>query len=150
MSNWGSANHDAITMQQRTKEPEENLWTAVLTRAVQDVFTTSDWHATQAAIAWFKNQSRDFRSVCEFAGRNPQYVYTKIIPKINNREKFINTLKERRPYAKGMSPLIFKNKKGKKGRTKGTKNHLTGNAYYAARRVSINGKDYDSNNLSNV
>ena len=98
----------------------------------------------------FKNQSRDFRSVCEFAGRNPQYVYTKIIPKINNREKFINTLKERRPYAKGMSPLIFKNKKGKKGRTKGTKKHLTGNAYYAARRVSINGKDYDSNNLSNV
>ena len=26
MSSWGSANHDAITMQQRTKEPEENLW----------------------------------------------------------------------------------------------------------------------------
>ena len=23
MSSWGSANHDAITMQQRTKEPEE-------------------------------------------------------------------------------------------------------------------------------
>ena len=49
MSSWGSANHDAITMHQRTKEPEENLWTAVLTRAVQDVFSTSDWHATHTA-----------------------------------------------------------------------------------------------------
>ena len=93
MSSWGSANHDAITMQQRTKEPEENLWTAVLTRAAQDVFSTSDWQATQAAIAWFKSKSRDFRDVCELAGRNPQYVYSKIMPKINNREQYINTLK---------------------------------------------------------
>ena len=68
MSGWGSANHDAITMQQRTKEPEENLWTADLTRAAQDVFSTSDWQATQAAIAWFKSKSRDFRDVCELAG----------------------------------------------------------------------------------
>ena len=93
MSNWGSANHDAITMQQRTKEPEEHLWTAVLTRAAQDVFSTSDWLATQAAIAWFKSKSKDFRDVCELAGRNPQYVYSKVLPKINDREKYINTLK---------------------------------------------------------
>ena len=59
MSGWGSANHDAITMQQRTKAPEENLWTAVLTRAVQDVFSTSDWLATRGAIAWFKNNSKN-------------------------------------------------------------------------------------------
>ena len=127
-----SANHDAITMQQRTKEPEENLWTAVLTRAAQDVFTTSDWAATQAAIAWFKSKSRDFREVCELAGRNPQYVYSKILPKINDREKYINTLKERRPYAKGMSPLILRNRISRN------------------RNVNINGKEYASNNLSNV
>ena len=127
MSSWGSANHDAITMQQRTKEPEENLWTAVLTRAAQDVFNTSDWQANQAAIAWFKSKSRDFREVCELAGRNPQYVYSKILPKINNREQYINTLnlKKRRPYAKGMSPLIL-------------------------RKVKINGSKYNSENLSNV
>ena len=125
MSKLGSANHDAITIQQRTKEPEENLWTAVLTRAAQDVFSTSDWQATQAAIAWFKSKSRDFREVCELAGRNPQYVYSKILPKINDREKYINTLKERRPYAQGASSLIL-------------------------RKVNIDGQEYDSNHLSNM
>ena len=146
MSSWRSANHDAITMQQRTKEPEEHLWTAVLTRAVQDVFSTSDWLATRAAIAWFKNKSKDFRDVCELAGRNPQYVYIKIISKLKNREQYIDTLKERRPYAKGMSPLILKNRKGKRGRTKGTRIPKW-NLY---RKVRLNGKEYDSNHLSNV
>ena len=146
MTSWSSANHDAITMQQRTKEPEENLWTAVLTRAVQDVFSTSDWLATRAAIAWFKNKRKDFRDVCELAGRNPQYVYSKIRPKINDREKYINTLKERRPYAKGMSPLILRNRNKKRGRIKGTKIPK----WDLQRKVNINGKEYASNNLSNV
>ena len=146
MSSWGSANHDAITMQQRTKEPEEQLWTAVLTRAVQDVFSTSDWLATRAAIAWFKNRSKDFKDVCELAGRNPNYVYSKMISKINHREEYIDTLKERRPYAKGLSPLIKRNEKGKRGRTKGT----IIPKWNLQRKVIIDGKEYDSNHLSNV
>ena len=146
MSGWGSANHDAITMTQRTKEPEENLWTAVLTRAVQDVFSTSDWLATRGAIAWFKSNNKDFKEVCELAGRNPQYVYTKIISKIQNREKYINTLKERRPYAKGRSPLILRNREGKRGRTKGTKIPK----WNLTRKVELDGKEYTSNHLSNV
>ena len=146
MSGWQSANRDAVTIFQRTKTPEESLWTAVLTRAAQDVFSTSDWLATQAAIAWFKSKSKDFRDVCELAGRNPQYVYSKVLPKINDREKYIDTLKERRPYAKGMSPLILKNKKGKRGRTKGTKIPK----WNLQRKVNINGNEYNSNHLSNV
>ena len=146
MRGWGSANHDAITMAQRTKEPEEQLWTAVLTRAVQDVFSTSDWLATRGAIAWFKNKGKDFKDVCELAGRNPQYVYAKMISKINQREKYIDTLKERRPYAKGMSPLILRNQKGKKGRTKGT----TIPKWNLQRMGNINGSEYDSSHLSNV
>jgi hypothetical protein len=146
MSGWGSANHDAITMFERSKTAQQHLWTAVLTRAVQDVFVTSDWHATQAAIAWFKSRGQDFRDVCELAGRNPKYVYEKMIAKINNREKYINTLKERRPYAKGMSPLILRNRKGKRGRTKGTKIPK----WDLHRKVDINGKEYCSTNLSNV
>ena len=146
MSTWQSANHDAITMQQRTKEPEENLWTAVLTRAAQDVFSSSDWQATQSAIAWFKSKSKDFREVCELAGRNPQYVYTKIISKISNREQYINTFQERRPYAAGMSPLILRNKKGKRGRTKGTKIPK----WNLHKKVHIDGKEYTSSNLSNM
>mgnify|MGYP003142063101 CR=1 FL=1 len=125
MSRSGSANHDAITMQQRTKEPEENLWTAVLTRAVQDIFSTNDERAAQAAISWFKSKSRDFRNVCDLAGRNPQYVYTKIMPKIQDREKYMGKLKERRPYAQGASSLIL-------------------------RKVNIDGQEYDSNHLSNM
>ena len=146
MSGWGSANHDALTMQQRTKEPEEQLWSAVLTRAVQDVFSTSDWLATRGAIAWFKNRSKDFKDVCELAGRNPQYVYSKMISKINHREEYIDTLKERRPYAKGMSPLILRNKKGKRGRTKGTQIPK----WNLHRKVTLDGKEYDSNHMSNV
>ena len=146
MSSWGSANHDAITMHQRTKTPEECLWTAVLTRAVQDVFTTSDWMATRAAIGWFKNKSKDFKDVCELAGRNADYVYTKILPKIMDREKYIDRFKERRPYAKGKSPLILRNRTGKRGRTKGTKIPK----WNLERKVFINGTEYDSNHLSNV
>ena len=146
MSGWGSANHDALTMQQRTKEPEEQLWSAVLTRAEQDVFSTSDWLATRGAIAWFKNRSKDFKDVWELAGRNPQYVYSKMISKINHREEYIDTLKERRPFAIGMSPLILRKKKGKRGRTKGTKIPKW-NLY---RKVNFNGKEYASDNLSNL
>jgi hypothetical protein len=146
MSGWRSANHDAITMQQRTKVPEECLWTAVLTRAVQDVFTTSDWQATRGAIAWFKSKSKDFREVCELAGRNPDYVYSKMISKINSRETYIDTFKERRPYAKGMSPLILRNRGGRRGRTKGTKIPK----WHLSRKVNLDGKEYSSNNLSNV
>ena len=146
MSGWGPANHDAITQFQRVKKPEEQLWVAVLTRAVQDVFSSSDWHATQTAIAWFKSKSKDFSDVCELAGRTPQYVYTKIIPKITKREKYIDTFKERRSYAKGMSPLILKNKKGKRGRTKGTKIPK----WNLHRKVNIDGKEYTSSNLSNM
>ena len=146
MSRWGSANRDAVTIFQRTKGPEESLWTAVLTRAVQDVFTTTDWHATHTAIAWFKNKSKDFKDVCELAGRNPQYVQDKMLPKIQNREQYINTLTERRPYAKGMSPLILRNQAGKRGRTKGTKIPK----WNLQRKVIIDGKKYNSHYLSNV
>ena len=146
MRSWGSANHDAITMFRRAKEPEESLWTAVLTRAVQDVFSTTDWHATHTAIAWFKNKSKDFKDVCELAGRNPHYVHQKMLPKIKHREKYINTLTERRPYAKGMSPLILRNRAGRRGRTKGTKIPK----WNLPRKVNIDGKEYNSNQLSNM
>ena len=146
MSSWGSANHDAISMFHRVKTPEEHLWTAVLTRAVQDVFVTSDWYATRAAIAWFKNQGQDYKEVCELAGRNPKYVYAKMISKINNRENYINTFTERRPYAKGKSPLILRNQQGKRGRTKGTKIPK----WDLHRKVIIDGKKYNSHYLSNV
>ena len=143
---WGTANHDAITLFQRVKEPEEYLWIAVLTRAVQDVFVTSDWQATQSAIAWFKGRSRDFKLVCEFAGRNPQYVYSKIISKINNREEYIDALKQRRPYARGSSPLIKRNKTGKRGRTRGTKIPK----WDLPRKITLNGKKYYADNVSSL
>jgi len=84
--------------------------------------------------------------VCELAGRNPQYVHDKMLPKIQNREQYINTLTERRPYAKGMSPLILRNQAGKRGRTKGTKIPK----WNLQRKVIIDGKKYNSHYLSNV
>ena len=55
------------------------MWIAVVARAVDDAFGSIDYFEAERAIAWFKNYSKDFRDVCEYAGRNPKYVYDKLI-----------------------------------------------------------------------
>ena len=77
----------------RNKEPEQEMWIAVLARAVHDAFGSIDYFEAERAIAWFKNYSKDFRDVCEMAGRNPKYVHDKLIKEIKKREKYFNDLK---------------------------------------------------------
>ena len=69
------------------------MWIAVLARAVHDAFGSIDYFEAERAISWFKGFSKDFRDVCEMAGRNPQYVHDKLIKEITKREKYLHDLK---------------------------------------------------------
>ena len=77
----------------RHLEPEQEMWIAVLARAVHDAFGSADYLEASKAIAWLKSYSKDFRDVCEYAGRNPKYVHTKLIKEVTKREKYFHDLK---------------------------------------------------------
>ena len=76
----------------RTKSEEEKLWTAVLARAAEDACISIDNKVQHEgysksilrgqAVSWFKSKSTDFQLVCELAGRNPEYVYTTMMKRI--------------------------------------------------------------------
>ena len=87
---------------ERRRPEEEKLWTAVLARAAEDACIglshTSYGLATQSAdnksilrgqaVAWFASKSEDFQLVCELAGRNPEYVYTTMMKRINAKKDY--------------------------------------------------------------
>ena len=125
------------------KTPEQELWISVLSKAAHDAIYTSDWLEARNAIAWFKSKSLDFHEVCELAGFNPRYVYWRMLKPIANRENHMEYVKTgNRFYIKGTVGLprggmVYHShyRMGKKrGPYKKRKKHLTGNAYYAAKR----------------
>jgi len=63
-------------------EPEQKLFVAVLTQAVHDAFKTADKLDKDSARSWLLGNSRDFRHICEFAGRDPAYVRERIKNKV--------------------------------------------------------------------
>ena len=79
--------------QEPNKEPEQEMWIAVLARAVHDAFGSIDYFEASKAISWLKGYSKDFRDVCEYAGRNPKYVYDKLIKEVMKREQYFQNLK---------------------------------------------------------
>jgi len=63
----------------------DELWIAVLSRAVEDALRTGEYDqdlTRHSARYWFKSYSTDFRLVCELAGRNPRYVREKMLKQI--------------------------------------------------------------------
>ena len=82
----------------RTKSEEEKLWTAVLARAAEDACISIDNKVQHEgypknilrgqAVAWFKSKNKDFQLVCELAGRNPEYVYTTMMKRINAKKDY--------------------------------------------------------------
>ena len=119
--------------------PEKDLWVAVLCRAVLDACkgppqldmsrkanVSHKNHYTYArdqARHFFMTGGPHFRHVCEMAGRDPNYVQRKI-RKILLRKNGWNV----------DVPITSHYRQGpKKGRKRGPKKHLTGNAYYAAK-----------------
>jgi len=60
--------------------PEQKLWKSVLGQAIQD-FVQGDYRCIQSIAEkydsekWVSLQNRDFKSVCELAGFNSNYIY---------------------------------------------------------------------------
>ena len=70
--------------------PEHDLWTCVLSKAAHDAIHCTDWRESRAAISWFKTGGFNFRTVCEYAGRDPSYVHKVMELPIKRREKEMN------------------------------------------------------------
>ena len=67
----------------RTADPETKLFTAVLSQAVHDVFSTHVEKVDKAqAMDFLTEDSYHLRMICELAGRNPNYVRAKIRKKL--------------------------------------------------------------------
>ena len=137
------------TEREDTTSPEHYLWVSVLTKAAHDALYSSDWRESKQAIDWFKRKNLNFRKVCEYAGKNPEYVYNKMIEQIQKREKEMEAVRSgNRLYVKnnnGTNGTHFHcNHRGgsihnrrlgfKRGKYNVKKKHLTGNAYYKERR----------------
>ena len=105
--------------------PEKRLFIAVMSQAVHDAFSShvSGLEKRQAQ-AWLTSNSRDFKEICELSGRNPEYVLTKIRRKILEKNGWnVNTSLRTQPRRRRQMREV-------------NKKHLTGNAYYAAKRAS--------------
>ena len=67
----------------RTAEPETKLFTAVLSQAVHDVFSSHvDKIDKDSAMDFLTNKSFHLRMICELAGRDADYVRRKIRKKL--------------------------------------------------------------------
>ena len=120
--------------------PEKSLWVAVLSRAALDackgppqldmtkkanVSHQNHYHYDRdQAQHFFKKGGFHFRLICEMAGRDPEYVQTKIRKILLRKNGWNVDVPITSHYRQGP-------KKGKKRGPK--KKHLTGNAYYAAK-----------------
>ena len=94
-----TANSNAIELFGRKKEPEQNLWIAVIAKALDDALYQNDLREAQIAIVWVQGCSKNFKYVCHLAGYDWQYVYQKIIKKVNKRDQEI------KDYIKGIRDL---------------------------------------------
>ena len=106
----------------RVLMPEERLFIAVLSQAAHDVFSKHVGRLErEAARAFFMNNSRWFKDICELAGREPQYVHEKVRKRILKANGW------------NLDESMRKTYRHKKRIRKYKKKHLTGNAYYAAK-----------------
>ena len=117
MSQFIKANNMFIS---EYSSPEKRLFVAVLSQAVHDAFSSHVPRLEkQQAQAWLMSNSKDLKTICENAGRSAQYVVEKIRKKILKANGWNVDISMRTT-----PPRIRKYKQ----------KHLTGNAYYAAKR----------------
>jgi len=110
------ANNDVIHLIEQNKEPEQKLWIAVLAKAFDDAFYTTDNRAALEALSWIRHGS-DFNRVCQMAGRDPDYVRKRMLDKVIAREASI--LMEHKRIKEGVDNVI-KLKLKKRGPAPGT------------------------------
>ena len=100
--------------------PQKRLFIAILSQAVHDAFAPHVPRLEkQAARSFLTSNSPDFQHICEMAGRNHAYVREKIRKKVLRENGWNVDVKLRITAPR---------------RKKINKKHLTGNAYYAAKR----------------
>ena len=74
---------NSSAMDVRKTDPETHLFTAVLSQAVHDVFSTHVDKVDKAqAMDFLTEDTWHLRMICELAGRNPDYVRQKISKKL--------------------------------------------------------------------
>jgi len=109
-----------IEREGRNDSPEKRLFVAVLSQAAHDCFSTHvERHDKEQARHFFMTDHFHFNLICELADRNPIYVKDKM------RNKIILNIDIPMNGQKGYRRDQKKYKR---------KPHLTGNAYYAAKR----------------
>ncbi len=133
--------HAAETKHDNNTTPEHYLWTSVLSKAAHDAIYGSDWREAKIAINWFKGMGVGFREVCGYAGKDPQYVHTKMIAPIARRETEMKMIRNGGRYYVKDSPKLpiqyhsYYRARKKRGPYK--KKHVTGNSYYKAKRKNL-------------
>ena len=104
--------------------PEKRLFVAVLSQAVHDAFSAHvPGIEKRAARNFLMRNSRDFQIICEMAGRSHAYVREKIRKKVLRDNGWNVDTKIRISSPRRTKQMRNINKK-----------HLTGNAYYAAKK----------------
>ena len=89
---------------EQNKEPEQNLWIAVLAKAFDDAFYCTDTRIALEALSWIRHGS-NFNYVTHLAGRDPNYVRNKMLNKVIQREA--NILAERDRIKRGVNNIIL-------------------------------------------
>ena len=109
--------------------PEKRLFIAILSQAVHDAFAS---HVPklerEAARSFLTRNSSDFRHICEMAGRDATYVRERIRKQVLRENGWNVDLSLRTTPPRRRKQMKEINKK-----------HLTGNAYYAAKRKESHG-----------
>ena len=89
---------------ERNKEPEQKLWVAVLAKAFDDAFYCTDTRVALESPSWIRH-GIDFNYVCVLAGRDPNYVRSRMLNKVIQREA--NILAERDRIKRGVNNIIL-------------------------------------------
>ena len=102
----------------RHTSPEKELWVSVLSRAALDVVRNSDRLERDQACSFFLKGGKHFRNVCQFAGRDPDYVQAKMrkyilrkqgwnvdVPITSHYRARVTHLKRGRPSAKNIRSI---------------------------------------------
>ena len=85
------ADKNMKVLYEERKDPNQELWKAVLKQTFEDAFLPRKLHLAdyekQEARNFVTTRSENFNVVCEMAGLSPDYVWDKLNQFKNNREK---------------------------------------------------------------
>ena len=116
----------AVYTSDKMDGPEKKLFIAILSQAVHDAFSSHvPLIEKRAARSFLTSNTPDFRHICEMAGRDANYVREKIRKKVLRDNGWNVDVAIRISSPRRRKQMRNINKK-----------HLTGNAYYAAKRAN--------------